>query len=89
MSSGYIVVSFYPGNIWRTESETYVDEVDEGIAHVAVVVEVDPEVHEVILAPAGLVHNVLQHGLVNLVGNVAQHDLRKVRPVKICYIVKD
>lgn len=89
MSSGYIVVSFYPGNLGISEALTYVNEVDEGVAHVAIVVEVDSEVHEVILAPARLVHNVLQHGLVNLVGNVAQHDLRKIRPVNLFYSVEN
>lgn len=41
----------------------------------AVVGKVDAEVHEVILAPARLVHYSLEHSLVDLVGDVSQHDL--------------
>ena len=41
----------------------------------AVVGEVDSKIHEVVFAPAGLVHDSLEHSLVNLVGDVPQHDL--------------
>lgn len=41
----------------------------------AVVGKVNPEVHEVVLAPTGIVHDTLQHCLVNLVRYVAEHYL--------------
>lgn len=41
----------------------------------AIIGEVDPEIHEVVLAPTGLVDYGLEHGLIHFVGNVAQHDL--------------
>jgi len=41
----------------------------------AVVGEVNAQIHEVVFAPAGLVNNLLQHRLINLVGDVAKHDL--------------
>ena len=47
-----------------------------GFEHLlAVVGEVDAQIHEVVFAPAGLINDLLQHRLVNLVGNVAKHDL--------------
>jgi hypothetical protein len=44
----------------------------------AIVGEIDAQVHEIILAPAGLVNDALQHGLVYLVGDISQHDLQEV-----------
>jgi hypothetical protein len=44
----------------------------------AVVREIDAQIHEVVLSPAGFIHNSLQHGLIDLVGDVAKHDLRNV-----------
>ena len=41
----------------------------------AVVGKINAQVHEVVLAPARLVDEALEHGLVDLVGNVPQHDL--------------
>merc|ERR1711939_159491 len=51
-----------------------IDEVDESIADIAVVGEVNAKIHEVISPKAGLIDNLLQHGLINTVWNVAQHD---------------
>lgn len=51
-----------------------INEVDEGVTNIAVVGEIDPQVHEVVLAPARLIDDALQHGLVHLVWNVSQHD---------------
>jgi hypothetical protein len=34
------------------------------------------KIHEVISSKAGLINNLLQHGLINTVWNVAQHDLK-------------
>lgn len=42
----------------------------------AVVGEIDAQVHEVIFAPARVVDDSLQQSLVDLVRDVAQHDLR-------------
>lgn len=44
-------------------------EVDEGIAHIAVVCKVDTKVHEVVLPMASLVDNCLQHGLEEVSGS--------------------
>lgn len=41
----------------------------------AVIGEVNAQIHEVVFTPAGLVNNFLEHSLVDLVGNIAQHDL--------------
>ena len=49
-------------------------EVDEGVSDVAIVGKVDAKVHEVVLPSTGLVHNLLQHLLVDLVWDVAKHD---------------
>lgn len=51
-----------------------INEVDERVTNVAVVCEINTQVHEVILSPAGIVDDVLQHSLVHLVWNVSQHD---------------
>lgn len=51
-----------------------VDEVDKSIANVAVVGEIDSEIHEIVLAPARLIDYVFQHSLVDLVWNVPEHD---------------
>ncbi len=41
----------------------------------AIVCKIDAEIHEVVQAKACLVNDTLQHGLVDFVWNVAQHDL--------------
>ena len=46
-------------------------EVDESIADVAVVGEVDTKIHEVIFATTSLINNVLEHYLIDFVGDVA------------------
>ena len=48
----------------------------------AIVGKIDAQVHEVVLAPAALVDDALQHGLINLVWNVPQHDLDDVSKLK-------
>ncbi len=53
----------------------HVEEVDEGVAHVAAVAEVDRQVEEVEGAvEALLVQVVEQHALAVLVGDVAEHE---------------
>ena len=56
--------------------ELGVDEVDEGVAHVALVVVVDRQVEEVGPVLEGLLDLLLQHLLAVLVGNVADHQRR-------------
>lgn len=51
-----------------------IDKVDESISNVAVVREVDSQIHEIILAPARFIHYVLQHGLVNLIWDIPKHN---------------
>lgn len=51
-----------------------VDEIDESIANVTVIGEIDSEIHEIVLAPARLINYILQHGLVDLVWDVSKHD---------------
>ncbi len=41
----------------------------------AIVRKVNAKVHEVVLSPAGLVHDSLQHVLVDFVRNITQHNL--------------
>ena len=41
----------------------------------AVVGKINAQVHEIILAPARLIDNTLQHRLVDLVGDISQHNL--------------
>ena len=41
----------------------------------AIIGKIDAQIHEVVLAPTGLVHDGLEHGLVDLVGDVPEHDL--------------
>lgn len=48
-----------------------------GLDSLAVVCEIDAQIHKIILSPAGFVDDPLQHGLVNLVGYVAKHDLHE------------
>ncbi len=42
----------------------------------AVVREVDSQIHEIILPPTRLVDNSLKHGLVDFVWDVSEHDLQ-------------
>lgn len=51
-----------------------IHKVDEGVPNVAVIGKVDAEVHEVVFTPAGLVNNALEHCLIDLIGDIAQHD---------------
>jgi hypothetical protein len=44
----------------------------------AVIGEIDAQVHEIVLAPAGFVNDPFEHGLVDLIGDVSQHDLNLV-----------
>lgn len=53
-----------------------VDEVDEGVADVALVLEVDRQVEEVVGAAVRGVDLLQQHRLRVLVGDVADHDRR-------------
>lgn len=48
-----------------------IHKVDECVSDVAIIGEIDAKIHEIVLAPAGLVHDPLQHCLVNLIGDVA------------------
>lgn len=48
-----------------------VDKVDERVANIAVVGEVNSQVHEIVFAPARLVNDALEHLLVHLVGDIA------------------
>lgn len=41
----------------------------------AIVGEVDAQVHEIIFPPARLVDDSLQHRLIDFVGNIAEHNL--------------
>ena len=50
-------------------------EVRSRVNSLAVIGKVDAQIHEVVLSPAGLVDNSLQHCLIHLVGNVPEHDL--------------
>lgn len=50
-------------------------EVDECVADIAIVGKVNAEVHEVVLSKGSAVHDGLQHGLVDAIRDVAQHDL--------------
>lgn len=51
-----------------------INKVDKGVANVAVICEVDSQVHEVVLTPARFINDALQHGLVHLVWDVSEHD---------------
>lgn len=51
------------------------DEVDEGIANIAIVGKVDAKVHEVNLPTRGYEEHLLQHLLVDAIGDVPKHDL--------------
>jgi hypothetical protein len=73
---------------------THVDEIDESISNaglvssykirtkklnlLAIVAEVDAEVHEIVASKARLIDILLQLGLGNLVRDVAQHNLRSL-----------
>jgi hypothetical protein len=54
----------------------WINKVDEGVANIAVVGEIDSKIHEVIAAVAALINDALQHGLVNFIWNIAKHDSR-------------
>lgn len=41
----------------------------------AVIAEVNAQIHEVVFAKARLVHNLLKHCLINFVWDVTKHDL--------------
>ena len=58
-------------SIHEVDDVVRVFEVDESIANVAIVGEVNTEIHEVIFATTGLVNNVLEHYLINFVGDIA------------------
>lgn len=58
-------------SIHEVDDVVRVFEVDESIANVAVVGEVDTEIHEVISATTCLVNNVLEHYLIDFVGDIA------------------
>ena len=69
----------------------HIDKVDEGIADIAIVGEVfiqvsrcnfvtemfitNAEIHEVISAMACLIEDLLEHARIDLVGDIAKHDL--------------
>lgn len=44
----------------------------------AIICEINTQVHEIVLAPAGFVDDPFEHGLVDLIGDVSQHDLELV-----------
>lgn len=54
---------------------TYVHKVDEGIANIAVVREIDAKIEKIVTTKRRFVDNGLQHGLIDLVWDVAKHDL--------------
>jgi hypothetical protein len=41
----------------------------------AIIREVDAKVHEIVFAPARFIYQSLEHSLVNLVRDIAEHDL--------------
>jgi hypothetical protein len=43
----------------------------------AIIGKIDTEVHEVISAEARLIDDLLQHSLVDLVGDIAKHNLKR------------
>jgi hypothetical protein len=53
----------------------------------AVVGEINPQVHEIVLSPAGLIDDSLEHGLVHLIRNVPKHDLHPLaqEPEMCCW----
>lgn len=44
----------------------------------AVIAEVNSQIHEVVFAKARFIHNFLQHSLVNFIGDIAKHNLVRV-----------
>lgn len=46
-----------------------------GLHLLAVIGKINPQIHEVILAPTGFVNDSLEHGLVDLIRNISEHDL--------------
>jgi len=55
------------------------DDNENSVYSLAIIREVNAEIHEVISAKARLINDLLQHRLVNLIWNIAEHDLRFVR----------
>lgn len=51
-----------------------INKVYERVANIAVVCEINAQIHEVILSPTGLVDNIFQHGLVYFVWDISEHD---------------
>lgn len=71
------VVPFLVGTcLDKRNNIQWVDEVDESVSNVAIIAEVDAEVHEIIVTEASLIDVLLQLGLSDLVRNVAEHDGR-------------
>lgn len=58
----------------EVHNENGVNEIDESVAHVAVVLEVDREIEEVVVALLRSVYGLQEHLLSVLVGNVLYHD---------------
>lgn len=47
----------------------------EGSHLLAVIGEVNSQIHEIVLAPTGFINDPLQHGLIDFVWNIPEHDL--------------
>ena len=57
--------------IHEVNNVVWIFEINEGVANIAIVGEVDAKIHEVILATARLIHNIFKHGLVDLIWDIA------------------
>lgn len=56
----------------------------QGSHLLAVIGKVNSQIHEVVLSPTGFVNDPLQHGLVDFVRNVPEHDLDSKLDRKYC-----
>jgi hypothetical protein len=54
---------------------THIFKIDEPISNIALVTKIDAQVHKVVLSEAALIHDTLQLSLIQLVWNIAEHDL--------------
>ena len=62
----------------EVHNENGINEVDEGITHVAVVLEVNRQIEKVIVVLLGPIYRLQEHLLGVLVGNVLNHDCRPI-----------
>lgn len=68
------VPTLVASRIDKVDNIQRIDEVDERVSNIAIIRKINAQVHEVILSPARLVDDALQHSLVHFVWDVSEHD---------------